>query len=281
MLGGVKNLWCRWRCRTRFHMHNCTMHLCSGRTVGFRYSLLSHTHMIMCSIALRMNICYELRTNNGKLNLLKVFENYRIQSNRILLMRISIFSRAPSHHTQKKWMVFPQTDCILLFHSKKNGFFSFHFSFDVRGRQFGQAKLWSSPTVFGSRAFFSTANSPAQLKVDNIQLADEAVYRCRVDFRNSPTRNLKINLTVIGKCTCSNSIYYSWNSFRDFKSKSNQSHRFTIRNVQSHSTERINSLKENVSQPIYVHKGKLTFLHKFECDSHVVLAVKRKARKKK
>lgn len=73
------------------------------------------------------------------------------------------------------------------------------YSFDVRGRQFSQAKLWSSPTVFGARAFFSTANEPAQLKVDNIQLADEGVYRCRVDFGNSPTRNLKINLTVIGK----------------------------------------------------------------------------------
>lgn len=74
-------------------------------------------------------------------------------------------------------------------------------SFDVRGRPIGQAKLWSSPTVFGSRAFFSTANRPAQLKVDNIKLSDEGMYRCRVDFRNSPTRNLKINLTVIGKCS--------------------------------------------------------------------------------
>ncbi len=74
-------------------------------------------------------------------------------------------------------------------------------SFDVRGRQYGQAKHWSSPTGFGGRAFFSTANHPAQLKVDTIQLTDEGMYRCRVDFRNSPTRNLKINLTVIGKWT--------------------------------------------------------------------------------
>lgn len=80
-------------------------------------------------------------------------------------------------------------------------FFSslFSLSFDVRGRQFGQAKTWSAPTVFGLRAFFSTANRPAQLRVDNIKLSDEGMYRCRVDFRNSPTRNLKINLTVIGK----------------------------------------------------------------------------------
>jgi hypothetical protein len=73
------------------------------------------------------------------------------------------------------------------------------FSFDVRGRQFGQAKLWSSPAAFGSRAFFRTASHPAQLLVDDIKLSDEGMYRCRVDFRNSPTRNLKINFTVIGE----------------------------------------------------------------------------------
>lgn len=72
-------------------------------------------------------------------------------------------------------------------------------SFDVRGRQFGQAKLWSSPAAFGSRAFFRTASHPAQLLVDDIKLSDEGMYRCRVDFRNSPTRNLKINFTVIGE----------------------------------------------------------------------------------
>lgn len=70
-------------------------------------------------------------------------------------------------------------------------------SFDVRGRQFGQARLWSSPTAFGTRAHFSSTSHPAQLKIDNVRIEDEGVYRCRVDFRNSPTRNLKINLTVI------------------------------------------------------------------------------------
>nr|CAD7586356.1 unnamed protein product [Timema genevievae] len=71
------------------------------------------------------------------------------------------------------------------------------YSFDVRGRQFGQAKLWSSPHAFDQRAYFRTASTPAQLLVDDVKLNDEGLYRCRVDFRNSPTRNLKINLTVI------------------------------------------------------------------------------------
>ncbi|CAH1392897.1 unnamed protein product [Nezara viridula] len=71
------------------------------------------------------------------------------------------------------------------------------YSFDVRGRLYGQAKLWSSPTAFGERAFFRTATEVAELRVDDLKLSDEGMYRCRVDFRNSPTRNSKINLTVI------------------------------------------------------------------------------------
>lgn len=62
-----------------------------------------------------------------------------------------------------------------------------------------QAKLWSSPTAFANRAYFRTTSHPAQLLVDNIQTKDEGLYRCRVDFRNSPTRNMKINFTVIGR----------------------------------------------------------------------------------
>ncbi|XP_037943815.1 synaptogenesis protein syg-2-like [Teleopsis dalmanni] len=71
------------------------------------------------------------------------------------------------------------------------------YSFDVRGRAFEKALYWSDTNSFGPRASFITSKEPAKLTVDNIQLDDEGVYRCRVDFQNSPTRNHRINLTVI------------------------------------------------------------------------------------
>lgn len=67
------------------------------------------------------------------------------------------------------------------------------------GRQFNDALLWSSPKALGRRAYFTTATKPAHLSIKELKLKDEGLYRCRVDFVNSPTTNQKINLTVIGE----------------------------------------------------------------------------------
>ncbi|KAK5647891.1 hypothetical protein RI129_002783 [Pyrocoelia pectoralis] len=71
------------------------------------------------------------------------------------------------------------------------------YSFDVRGRAFNKALHWSDPNTFGPRAYFVTVAKPAALTLDGVQLDDEGLYRCRVDFRTTPTRNFAINLTVI------------------------------------------------------------------------------------
>ncbi|KAJ3636503.1 hypothetical protein MTP99_000046 [Tenebrio molitor] len=71
------------------------------------------------------------------------------------------------------------------------------YSFDVRGRPFNKALHWSDPKVFGPRAYFVTVSKPAALTLDGVSLDDEGIYRCRVDFRTTPTRNFAINLTVI------------------------------------------------------------------------------------
>lgn len=75
----------------------------------------------------------------------------------------------------------------------------FFFSFDVRGRSFNKALQWSDPGNFGPRAYFATVARPAALTLSSVQLDDEGTYRCRVDFKNSPTRNFQIRLTVIGE----------------------------------------------------------------------------------
>lgn len=74
------------------------------------------------------------------------------------------------------------------------------FSVDARqGKLENDARNWSDPAVFGGRATMRTDTRPAELQIDPLISTDSGLYRCRVDFRNSPTKNLKINLTVIGK----------------------------------------------------------------------------------
>lgn len=73
------------------------------------------------------------------------------------------------------------------------------YTMDARGKQIAQPKLWSDPYVFGERAVMKTDVKPAKLQIDQLESTDGGVYRCRVDFKNSPTKNQKINLTVIGE----------------------------------------------------------------------------------
>lgn len=53
----------------------------------------------------------------------------------------------------------------------------------------------------GERLYFSAAENPkaAKLRIKDVKQSDGGVYRCRVDFFNSPTRNFRVNLTLVGK----------------------------------------------------------------------------------
>ncbi|KAF6215884.1 hypothetical protein GE061_000219 [Apolygus lucorum] len=60
-----------------------------------------------------------------------------------------------------------------------------------------EGRHWSAPQVFGPRASFRTGPNPATLVLKDIRRHDQGTYRCRVDFRNTPTRSFRYNLTVI------------------------------------------------------------------------------------
>ncbi|XP_041985678.1 hemicentin-2-like [Aricia agestis] len=56
---------------------------------------------------------------------------------------------------------------------------------------------WSDPTTLGPRATFRTSVEPAVLVITNLRAEDSGQYRCRVDFSKSPTKNTRLNLTVL------------------------------------------------------------------------------------
>ena len=84
--------------------------------------------------------------------------------------------------------------------------FVFICSVDTRDSDFGVAEQWSGGEILGQRATFRADRHPAALILTNVKPKDEALYRCRVDFRLAQTRNAHVNLTVIGNVDQSLSI---------------------------------------------------------------------------
>ena len=74
-----------------------------------------------------------------------------------------------------------------------------YFSLDIRDRPIEQGKHWSDDRTLGSRAYFVIDPPQSFLTIDSVEETDMGIYKCRVDFKYSPTKNYQVNLTVIGK----------------------------------------------------------------------------------
>ena len=72
-------------------------------------------------------------------------------------------------------------------------------SYDARRGAHMPPKVVWDRSVLGDRAAFLLNGSSPALVVSATRKADEAVYRCRVDFRQHITMHSRVNLTIIGE----------------------------------------------------------------------------------
>lgn len=73
------------------------------------------------------------------------------------------------------------------------------YSLDARNGSLINAVHWAVSDDLGRRAYFQVGDGHrAKLKVTKVTLNDQGVFRCRVDFVDSPTRNFRVNLTLVG-----------------------------------------------------------------------------------
>lgn len=81
-----------------------------------------------------------------------------------------------------------------------NNIYGYFYSFDTRKSPIENGTHWFDQNLLNGRGRFDARARPAIFALDAIRITDTGLYRCRVDFQKSPTRNSKVNLTVISKC---------------------------------------------------------------------------------
>lgn len=80
----------------------------------------------------------------------------------------------------------------------KNTFIS-NSSFDARDSNLEKGSHWVDDKTLGGRAYFQAAAEPATLTIESMKSVDSGLYRCRVDFLKTPTRNSRVQLKVISE----------------------------------------------------------------------------------
>ncbi|ROT79812.1 putative hemicentin-2-like [Penaeus vannamei] len=75
------------------------------------------------------------------------------------------------------------------------------YSLDSRGKSLEHASHWAEQDL-GHRAVMRVNRKQHGLLLEDIQLKDQGMYRCRVDFVESPTRNVRVRLRVVVPPTC-------------------------------------------------------------------------------
>lgn len=78
-------------------------------------------------------------------------------------------------------------------------FILINFSFDARATDFEKGSHWLDEKSLGSRAYFQASATPPSLIINDAQDSDSGIYRCRVDFQKSPTKNSRVQLKIIRK----------------------------------------------------------------------------------
>ncbi|XP_037073232.1 protein turtle homolog A-like [Pollicipes pollicipes] len=93
-------------------------------------------------------------------------------------------------------MTHPAGDTVLIVLWYRNGSDAPVFSYDLRNAM-EDDRRWYNSSVFGTRVDFVPGRRPAVLTLRHIGRRDQGLYKCRVDFQHSRTRNALVNLTVI------------------------------------------------------------------------------------
>jgi len=79
-------------------------------------------------------------------------------------------------------------------------FFLLFYSVDARGKYMKDAQHWSDDKMMlYGRAHLKANSDKVRLLLEPVLREDEGVYKCRVDFKKSPTRHYRIHLAVISK----------------------------------------------------------------------------------